>query len=118
VIGGANEDGGAITVTADFSDVDDDDTHIFTIDTTGTVGSVVNNGDGTFTYDPAGQFESLGNSETATDTFTYTVTDSEGASSTETVTITITGQNDAPVAVAVTANADEDGPSIRGCHEQ
>ena len=35
------------------------DTHTFAIDTTGTKGAVVDNGDGTFRYDPNGQFESL-----------------------------------------------------------
>ena len=112
VSGSANEDGPSITVSADFTDVDASDTHTFSIDTTGTLGSVVNNGDGTFTYDPNGQFETLAVGETATDTFTYTVDDGNGGTDTATVTITITGQNDAPVALAVSGSANEDGPSI------
>lgn len=44
-------------------------------DTTGTLGSVTNNGDGTFTYNPNGQFNSLQAGETATDSFPYTISD-------------------------------------------
>ncbi|WP_040678441.1 VCBS domain-containing protein, partial [Pannonibacter phragmitetus] len=94
----ALEEGPALTVTADFTDVDASDTHSFEVDVTGTLGTVVNHGDGTFTYDPAGAFEHLAAGETATDTFLYRVTDSNGLSSQQTVTVTITGQNDAPVA--------------------
>ena len=39
----------------------------------GQLGLVTDNGDGTFTYDPNGAFESLAVGETATDTFTYTI---------------------------------------------
>ncbi|MCA9198488.1 MAG: tandem-95 repeat protein, partial [Planctomycetales bacterium] len=55
--------------------------------------------DGSFTYDPNGQFESLVPGSTATDSFTYTVTDSAGLSAQGTTTITIDGVNDAPVAL-------------------
>jgi VCBS repeat-containing protein len=54
--------------------------------------------DGTFTYDPNGQFEALAAGETATDTFTYTVSDGT-ATDTETVTVTINGANDPIVVV-------------------
>src|SRR5262249_5938297 len=50
----ASEDGPSVTLTADFSDADTSDTHTFSIDTTGTIGDVTNNNDGTFTYDPNG----------------------------------------------------------------
>ena len=106
VSGGANEDGPPVTLTASFTDPDAGDTFTFAVDTTGTLGSVVNNGDGTFTYDPNGAFEYLAAGETATDTFTYTVTDAGGASSSATVTVTITGQNDAPTANDDTAATD------------
>lgn len=59
------------------------------------------NTDGTFTYDPNGQFEQLALGETTTDVFAYTIDDGEAqANSTDTanVTITINGQNDQPVA--------------------
>ncbi len=110
ISGTVDEDGPAATVVADFTDVDASDTHTFSVDTTGTMGSVTENGDGTFTYDPSGAFEVLGLGETAIDTFTYTVDDGNGGVSTETVTITITGQNDAPVAQALSGAVNEDGP--------
>ena len=108
----ADEDGLGITITADFTDVDTSDTHTFTVDTALTLGSVVNNNDGTFTYDPNGAFEDLADGVTTTDTFTYTVDDGNGGTSTETVTITLTGGNDAPVALAIAAAATEGGASL------
>ncbi len=57
------------------------------------------NADGTFNYDPNGQFETLAVGETALDDFTYTIIDSQGKTDTASVTITVTGVNDAPVAV-------------------
>ncbi|MCK1711156.1 MULTISPECIES: NF038122 family metalloprotease [unclassified Bradyrhizobium] len=97
----ANEDTNILPVklTALFTDADLSDTFTFSKDTTGTAGLVINNLDGTFTYDPTGKFESLGVGETTTDTFTYTVTDNHGASSTATATVTVHGENDAPIAV-------------------
>jgi len=93
----ASEDGPAVTLTADFSDVDEGDTHTFTVDSEETIGIVVNNEDGTFNYDPNGKFEYLADGEKATDTFTYTVTDTKGEQVTRTATVTINGANDAPV---------------------
>jgi VCBS repeat-containing protein len=99
VAGDANEDtANPVTLTASFIDPDAGDSHTFTIDTTGTAGKVVNNGDGTFSYDPNGKFEALAVSETALDSFSYTVVDSSGASSTATATVTIHGENDPPAA--------------------
>src|SRR4051794_24929177 len=108
----ANEDGPSVTLTADYTDVDLGDTHAFSVDATGTLGSVVSNGDGTFTYKigRASCRERAG--ATAADTFSYTVTDNNGLSSTRTATVTIHGQNDAPVALAIAQDANEDGPSV------
>jgi CSLREA domain-containing protein len=66
------------------------------LDTSGTVGSVINNGNGTFDYDPDGQFEYLAVGEQATDAFTYTVNDGHGGTDTAVVTIIINGANDEP----------------------
>ena len=110
--GAASEDGPAVTVTANFTDIDTIDTHTFSVDQSATLGSVTNNNDGTFDYDANGAFESLAAGETTDDTFTYTVDDGNGGTDTETVTITITGVNDGPVAAAVAAGASEDGPVI------
>ncbi|WP_247466635.1 tandem-95 repeat protein [Bradyrhizobium sp. 62] len=105
------EHGPAKTVTASYTDPDVGDTHSFAIDTAGTKGKVVSNGDGTFSYDPNGVFIGLKAGEAAQDTFKYTVTDGSGASSSAIVTITIKGENDAPVAKDVTADVQEHGPS-------
>ncbi|MCZ4254668.1 Ig-like domain-containing protein [Sulfitobacter sp. G21635-S1] len=55
---------------------------------------LVLNADGTFDYDPNGQFEHLPGGVTATDSFTYEL----NGDATATVTITINGANDATVA--------------------
>ncbi len=114
VVDSVSEDGPGITIAADFTDVDASDSHTFSVDTTDTLGSVTDNGDGTFGYDPAGAFDSLGAGETATDTFTYTVDDGNGGTATETVTITINGSNDGPVALPVTAVSEEDSQVVIG----
>ncbi|NEP61931.1 MAG: DUF4347 domain-containing protein, partial [Symploca sp. SIO2G7] len=58
-------------------------------------GAVVRlNADGSYSYDPNGQFDSLNGGETATDSFTYTVTDgnqtSEGVFNQDSATVNIT----------------------------
>ncbi|NIR25850.1 MAG: hypothetical protein GWN77_02575, partial [Gammaproteobacteria bacterium] len=66
----------------------------------GTVGLIDAWGtDGSFTYDPNGQFEYLQAGSSTTDSFTYMVSDGHGGNDTATVTITINGVNDPPVAV-------------------
>ncbi len=77
------------------SDPDASDTlSVAGFDTTATLGLVTDNGDGTFEYDPNGQFESLAVGATATDAFTYTVSDGYGGTDAATVMITITGVQD------------------------
>lgn len=112
VKGAVGENGSAITITADFEDVDTSDTHSFLINTTGTKGSVVNNLDGTFSYSPNGKFKSLAVGQKATDTFKYTISDGHGGTASKTVTVTITGANDAPVAQNISGNVSEDGPAV------
>ncbi len=51
--------------------------------------------DGTFLYDPNGQFDALSAGESATDTFTYTLSDGE-ASDTANVSVVVLGEDDAP----------------------
>ena len=60
------------------------------IDSTQTLGAVTDYGDGTFGYDPNGQF-ALSRGETATDTFTYEVTYASGSTASATATFTVTG---------------------------
>lgn len=90
-----NENAASVLLKGVYTDSDAADTFTFSTNTTGTIGTVINNNDGTFTYDPNGKFKSLGLGETATDTFKYTVTDNHGAKSTATATVTIQGENDA-----------------------
>ena len=104
----ADEDSVENGIAANFTDPDAGDVFSFTIDTSSTTGIVINQGDGTFDYDPNGQFDGLQVGDTATDSFTYTVEDSEGATDTAIITITIAGVNDAPDAMDVAATTDED----------
>ena len=65
-------------------------------------GSVTDNGDGTFDYTPAANFN-------GSDSFTYTLTDDEGETATATVTITVNAVDDGtPVALNDVATTDED----------
>ncbi|MGD1809574.1 ExeM/NucH family extracellular endonuclease [Dapis sp. BLCC M126] len=52
--------------------------------------------DGSYDYDPNGQFESLNDGNTDTDSFTYTIDDGNGGTDTATVTVTIDGVDEAP----------------------
>ncbi|MEH2279824.1 MAG: VCBS domain-containing protein [Nostoc sp.] len=53
------------------------------------------NANGSFGYNPNGQFEFLAVGATATDSFDYTISDGNGGTDTATVTVTINGVNDA-----------------------
>lgn len=58
------------------------------------------NADGSYTYDPARQFEYLGVGKSAADSFAYIASDNHGAQSDPvTVSLTIAGVNDKPMAV-------------------
>ncbi len=116
---------GTVLIEAQATDPDNGAILTYTVDDTGLIGSVVNNGDGTFTYSQDNQFGSLAVGQVATETFTYTVTDENGASDTASATVTIVGENDNPDAQAlegeVVARGDgvpgfetEVGPSIAG----
>ncbi|MFP8781489.1 Ig-like domain-containing protein, partial [Hydrogenophaga sp. RWCD_12] len=72
------------------------------------------NANGSYVYNPNGQFASLAAGATTTDSFSYTITDSHGGNSSATVTITLTGVNDAPVAVDDSFTVSEAGASLLG----
>jgi uncharacterized repeat protein (TIGR01451 family) len=78
-------------------------------DASGTLGLVSDNGDGTFDYDPDGQFEGLGAGQQAFDTFTYVASDGS-LTDTATVSITVSGVNDAPSASDDIASTPQDAP--------
>ncbi|MCP4251135.1 MAG: hypothetical protein GY778_29205, partial [bacterium] len=67
---------------------------VLSFDTSGTLGLVTDNGDGTFGYDPNGQFEGLAAGASATDSFSYTLSDGQGGTDTATVTVTIQGRDE------------------------
>ncbi|WP_300533385.1 Ig-like domain-containing protein [uncultured Mameliella sp.] len=94
-----------IDVTANDSDPDGDPlTVVFNTDPAN--GTVVDNGDGTFTYTPDAGFE-------GTDTFEYDISDSSGDSDTGVVTVAVGGEqsgNAAPDAVDDFATTDIDTP--------
>ncbi len=55
------------------------------------------NANGTFTYNPNGQFEALSTVDWQIDTFDYTIFDDNGTYDNATVYVNVTGVNDAPV---------------------
>lgn len=92
------------------TDPDGDTLTVSDVDATSAGGaSVTSNGDGTFAYDPAGQFESLDNGEQATDQFAYTVSDGNGGTDTAIVSVVVTGINDAPTVADFAFSLDEGG---------
>ena len=93
------------------NDTDADGDTLVTVGETLTTagGAIVTiNTDGSYSYDPDGQFDYLGVGESVDDTFSYTVSDGNGGTDTATVTITVNGLNDAPVAGDDTATTDQD----------
>ncbi|NOR40566.1 MAG: hypothetical protein GQ537_05105, partial [Gammaproteobacteria bacterium] len=115
---GATEDGATVNGSFVVSDVDTTDTHTFTITSSPGEGSVVNNGNGTFTFDPGTDFQDLALGETRDVTFTYTATDDSLAgndtSTAATVTVTVTGTTDRPVVSNIASAATEDGATVNG----
>jgi VCBS repeat-containing protein len=95
------------------SDSDGDTLTVTAVNTSGTVGNVTAWGaDGSFTYDPNGQFEYLPVGGSTTDNFTYTVSDGRGGTDTAIVTITITGVNDPPTDISLSnSSVAENQPS-------
>ncbi|NOZ41127.1 MAG: tandem-95 repeat protein, partial [Planctomycetes bacterium] len=96
----AVEDGPSIDENFDGSDVDEGETATLTyaIVSQPTEGSIVNNDDGTFTFDPADDFQDLAEGMTRDVTFNYSATDAQTAISDEAmITVTVTGINDAPL---------------------
>jgi len=94
------------------TDPNEDTLAVSELITTTTLGLIIDNGDGTFEYDPHGQFDSLTLGEQATDTFTYTVSDGE-LTDTAIVTITITGVNDPPMVDAGVDQTMDEGELVQ-----
>jgi VCBS repeat-containing protein len=92
------EDGPVVVGAFDAADAEGD-ARTFAVLTPPAAGQVVNNGDGTFAFDPGSSFDTLPAGATRTVTFTYRATDArDAAGNVATVTVTVTGVNDAPTA--------------------
>ena len=90
----------ATDLLANDGDLDGDPLSITSF-TQPTNGVLVDNGNGTFTYTPTGNYA-------GPDSFTYTISDGQGGSDTATVAITVTLQNDDPTAVNDSLSTAED----------
>ena len=92
----AAEDGNSITTSFSQTDADSSDTHTFSITSPPAEGSVTNNNDGTFTFNPGSDFQDLADGETRQVSFQYTATDNSGSSNSTsapaTVTVIVTGK--------------------------
>jgi VCBS repeat-containing protein len=94
-------------LTNDTDPAGDSDPAGFTVTTTGTFtgtyGTLVLNGDGTYSYeldDANAAVQALNSGDTLSESFPYTMDDGDGGTSAAQLTITINGTNDSPVAVA------------------
>jgi VCBS repeat-containing protein len=95
--GGSTDEDTPVTlhVLANDTDPDVHDTLTVTsINTSSTRGQVTLNADGSITYDPRGQFDSLDAGQTDHDSFTYRVSDGHGGTDDATVTVAISGKPD------------------------
>ena len=89
-----NEDNPLSASVPAASDVDGTVDH-YVLDGDVAKGELTLNPDGTYTFDPNGDFEALGDGDSEEVSFTYhAVDDGSASSATQTVTITVTGVND------------------------
>lgn len=89
-VSGSTTEDGSVTVSANASDVDVGDVLTYTTAPVGMVhGSVLNNGDGTFTYTSNANFS-------GTDSFTYTVNDGHGGIVSGALSFTVNAVADTP----------------------
>lgn len=110
----AMEDGPVVSDIFYGDDFDNDDnqaTLAYYILNQPSEGSVSNNNDGTFSFDPGTDFQDLINGEFRNVTFDFLAMDSHGAvSNMSTVTIAVEGSGQQPVADNDTITVSEDGP--------
>ncbi len=89
------------------SDVDGTVDH-YVLDTGTAKGGLTFNSDGSYNFDPSGDFDDLNVGDNEDVTFTYRAVDDQGGqSAAKTITITVTGVNDAPVAAKSSASVGE-----------
>ncbi|ODN42141.1 cadherin-like domain-containing protein [Piscirickettsia litoralis] len=95
----------AADILANDIDVDLDTLEITGISVEPDHGELIDNGDGTWTFTPAENYN-------GDDAFTYTVSDGQGGFSTATVSLTIDPVNDDPVVIDGTESGSEDTPLV------
>ena len=94
---------GSGNLLANDSDIDNDLLRVWQIDgnpaitLTGTYGTLIWNSNGTYTYVPNSELDSLKAGESVHDIFTYSCGDGNGGTDDALLNITINGQNSAPV---------------------
>ncbi|MFW6296607.1 MAG: malectin domain-containing carbohydrate-binding protein [Halothece sp.] len=110
----STEPGNPLTfsVLSNDSDPDQDSLSIDSFDDSQTQGLVTQNSDGTFTYNPNGEFSNLNAGETDSDSFTYTVSDEKGKTDSAIATITVEGTEDDQNANNVVAAINAGGPAL------
>ena len=96
IVASTSEDGPTGPVAYNASDVDAGDALTFAITTQPTAGVATDLGDGTFSFDPDGDFEALDDGDTQVVSFTCSATDPSMATDSATVQVTVNGVNDAP----------------------
>lgn len=95
---GPAEDGAPQSFAYAATDANASDTLTYSIVAQPSEGTVTDNGDGTFSFDPGTDFQDLADGETRQVSFTYQVADGHGGTDTATGYITVAGTNDGPVA--------------------
>src|SRR6056297_770743 len=75
-------------------------------------GTFTLNADGSYTFDPGSDFQSLAVGETAITSVTYTVSDGEGGIDEAILTVTVNGGNDVPTSMSIPNQADYDADGI------
>lgn len=103
----ATEDGGMVAGTVSASDVDGDSL-TYSLVSGPAEGSVTVNADGSYSFDPGGDFQDLAIGETRDVTFTYQADDGQGGTDQNTVTVTVSGANDGPSAADQSFDTAED----------
>ncbi len=103
----------ATPLTAAFpgDDIDADDnqaTLTYVVPAAPANGTVTNNNDGTFTFDPGSDFRALAQDELGGIGFSYQAVDRQGEADFGIITIEVTGLNDAPTAADQAIEANED----------
>jgi gliding motility-associated-like protein len=100
-----DETDGSGNILSNDTDPEGDNLTVISVDgnsagiVSGTYGSLVWNSDGTYTYTPNTELDSLSAGENITEIFTFTISDGNGGVVTSNLTISIMGENDPPILV-------------------